>query len=162
MVAEITADIIQPEPDALSFTVHGVPYTATETLTVARHRILQRLQTELAFDVNIPGLMQQVNEAWAALEAGKIGSGALAVGKLREALNHIGTNRLREVEICALFYNAPGEDPAAYDFQQMQAKVQAWGAVDRDFFTRAALRLLQLTSTRYPLPGAATAPPTAP
>ncbi|NVO33209.1 hypothetical protein [Hymenobacter lapidiphilus] len=156
--------IIYPHPDADRFTVGGIAYVATQELTVARQRILQRFSVELAADTSISAIIDLVNSSWDHSNAGRIADGIHGIGKLRDALDMIGTNRLRDVEICALFFNAPGEDPGLYEHSAQQAKVAAWGGVAAGFFTRRAFALLTAPSTAYPPapgppPPAGTPPP---
>lgn len=156
----VTPAIISPDPDCLSFEVGGVVYTRTPTLALSRARILQRFQTEMLLDTRLPGLVKSIDETAAALNEGKLLDGLHLFGQLRDKVNLIGANRVREADICGLFYNAPGEDPTAYDFNAQQAKVyEAWAGVDVDFFTWQAYALLLRSPTAYPLPPAAPAAP---
>lgn len=143
--------LITPEADADSFTVSGITYTLQPDLSVDRARILQRYELEFVNDTSIRAVVEAADKTWAELNAGRIADAIYTQGKLRETLNTIGANRLRDVEICALFFNAPGED-MGFDFAAMQAKIAAWGAVAHGFFMVRAFALLTATSTRYPLP----------
>ena len=155
--------IIQPALGCSSFEVGGVTYTRTDTLALGRGRLLQKFQTELQFDTTYRGVVDTVGKARAELNAGRWADGLYSFGQLVEKVNIIGANRVRAAEIVGLFYNAPGEDPTTYDHVAFTEKVYtAWGAVDLDFFTTAALLLLARTSTHYQLaPEEQPAPPTA-
>ncbi len=157
-------DILSPEIGCESFEVNGLTYTRTDTLAVGRARLLQKFQVELQFDTTYRGLLDGVTQARADLNAGRLLDGMVAFGNLVEKLNLIGANRLREAEICGLFYNAPDEDPTRYDHAAFTDKVYSrWEGIDQDFFTYSALALLGRTSTRYPqapAPAPLPSPPT--
>lgn len=142
MDAEIvTPEILCPDPDAQSFAVDGVTYTATDGLSVARLKVFQRLEIEFGADAGLVAHIQGLDAVWAALNEAKLATGIHALGLIRDNLNIVGKNRLKAPEICALFFNAPGEDAGAYDYTAMCAKVAAWGAVHGGFFTVSAPRL---------------------
>ncbi|KAA9333408.1 hypothetical protein F0P96_10590 [Hymenobacter busanensis] len=112
---------------------------------------MQRFQTELLFDTTLPGLIETVTAADKEFNSGKLADGFFNFGHLKQKINLIGGNTVRAAEIVGLFYNTAEEDPSVYDHAAMQQKVyQAWRAVDRDFFSAQAWRLLLLTSTAYP------------
>lgn len=156
---ELEPGILSPELNGPAFTVGGVTYTRTQTLTLARGRLLEKFLTELQFEASYRGLLGTFDKGWAALNAGRIGDGIFQFGLMREKLNIIGATRVIQAEIVGLFYNAPGEDPGSFDFEQFSRKVYtAWGAVDRDFFMQQALSLLSATASHYPLAPASPAP----
>jgi hypothetical protein len=136
-----TPTILCPAPDAASFTVDGVTYTATDGLSTARLKVFQRLEIEFGTDAGLVAHIQGLDAAWAALNEAKLATGIHALGLIRDNLNLVGKNRLKAPEICALFFCAPGEDAGTYDYTAMCAKVAAWGAVHGGFFTVAAPRL---------------------
>jgi hypothetical protein len=147
--------IITPEATATSFTVNGITYTQTDGLSVARARIFQRYSLEFGVDMRVQAFINGVDQVWQKLNALSVADGIHLLGQLRDGLNIVGMNRLRDVEICGLFFNAPGEDAGAYDFQAMTAKVEAWGAVHSGFFMPRALALLSASrGSLYPLPEA--------
>lgn len=133
--------ILCPVPDANSFEVNGTTYTATDGLSVARLRIFQRLEIEFGADAGLAAHIGALDHVWAALNEAKLANGIHALGLIRDNLNIVGRNRLKGPEICALWFNAPGEDPGAYDFAAMSAKVLDWSSVHGGFFTVAAPRL---------------------
>lgn len=142
--------IVTPAPDATSFTVDGVTYTATDGLSVARLRIFDRLALEFGADITLRGLATDLDAIYAALNKADFVEAAGLVRDRRAALNISGANRIKEVELCGLFLNAPDEDAAAYDFAAMQAKCYtAWGAVAGGFFTVLAMRLLPTSRGSY-------------
>jgi hypothetical protein len=146
---EASPPILTPPADASSFEVGGITYTATDGLSVARLRIFQRLGIEFGADNTLKGLIAGIDGMWQALNEMKLADAIHTLGKLREGLDITGANRVKDIEICALFFNAPNEDPGTYDFQAMQRKVEAWGAVHSGFFLVAALRLLPTSPGSY-------------
>ncbi|MBF9140847.1 hypothetical protein [Hymenobacter properus] len=161
----VTPTIISPPVDCESFTTpDGTTYTRTDTLALGRARLLQRFQTELQFGTSIPALQKLVMETYAAYNSRRDVDGAQLLGSLKDRLDLLGQNRMREAEIVALFYNAPDEDPTSYDHAAITQKVNvAWRAIDADFFTHAAFKLLLRTATHYPsLENLATPEPSAP
>lgn len=151
-------EIISPAPDAESFTVDGTTYTLEPELTVARARMLQRFQLELAYDTSLKGIIDTVDKGWTALNANQLANGIYEFGRLREALTGVGNGRMSDVNICGLFFNAPGEDPG-YDHSAMVEKMKKWERVAAGFFEVAAFARLTATSARYPPPSVT--PPTA-
>ena len=137
----VTDTIICPAPDANSFEVGGVTYTATDGLSVARLRIFQRLEIEFGADAGLAAHIGALDTVWASLNEAKLATGIHALGLIRDNLNIVGKNRLKAPEICALFFNKPEEDPGAYDFAAQTAKIAAWGAVHGGFFTVRAPQL---------------------
>ena len=145
-----TPALVSPDRNAASFTVGGVTYTATDGLSVARLRIFDRLATEFGADTTLRGLAEGLDAIYAALNKADFVEAAGLVRDRRAALNLTGANRLKEVELCGLFFNAPDEDAGAYDFAAMQAKCYtAWGAVAGGFFTIAAIRYLSTSRGSY-------------
>lgn len=142
--------VISPPADATSFTVNGMSYTATDGLSVARLRIFDRLSLEFGADLSLRGMMSahdEMSAAYSALDMPKLGH---LIYQRSQALNLSGANRLKEVEICGLFFNAPDEDPTTYDYAAMQAKCYtAWGAVAGGFFTPAAFHWLTNSKGPY-------------
>lgn len=134
--------IICPPADATSFEVGGITYTATDGLSVARGRFLDRFVTEALFGMNMPEYVRTLDALKLALNKVDFVECAAIVSRYRESANLLGSNRLRSVEIVGLFFNSKDEDPAVYDFEAMQRKCYtAWGAVHRDFF--------QVVSSRF-------------
>lgn len=163
----VTPEIIRPNLGCRSFDVDGVTYTRTDSLALGRHIILQRFQVELLYDTDIPGIQKTVQAAIEAFNANKSFDGVYQLGALRDKMDLIGSNRMRQAEITGLFYLAPGEDPTTYDHGAMLDKVyKQWRAVDRDFFTASAFHLLLHTESHYPplpaAPGPKTPPPPSP
>jgi hypothetical protein len=154
--------LVFPEPNADSFTVGGITYTLEPDLSVARAKVLQRFQLELAYDTSLKGIIDLVDKGWEALNKGQLAAGIFEFGKLRESLNGVGSLRMSDVNICALFFNAPDEDAGSYNHAAMQEKIKRWEGVAAGFFTVAAFARLSATSTRYPHPAATLSPPTLP
>ncbi|GAB3303673.1 hypothetical protein [Hymenobacter tenuis] len=154
IVKEEPPRLIEPAPDADSFMVDGITYTLEPELTVARARMLQRFQLELGYDQTLASIIQTVDKGWAALNGNQLATGIYEFGRLRESLNGVGEGRMSDVNICALFYNAPGED-LGYNHAAMLEKMRKWEKVAAGFFLVAAFARLTATSTRYPLPAAA-------
>lgn len=143
-------EIISPPADATAFEAGGTRYTATDGLSVARLRIFDRLAQEFGSDASLRAMMEAheaMEKAYSTLDMPQLGH---LIFQRREALNLTGKNRLKEVEICGLFFNAPDEDAGAYDFTAMQAKCYgAWASVAGGFFSTAALRLLPTSRGSY-------------
>lgn len=134
--------IITPARDATSFTVGAVTYTATDGLSVARLKIFQRLSLEFAVDTGLSAHIGALDSIWSNLNALKVADAIHTLGAIRDALAaSVSRNRLKGPEICSLFFNAPDEDPGAYQHEKQLAKIAAWGAVHGGFFTYAAIRL---------------------
>lgn len=151
----VLTEIITPAADATSFTVNGITYTQTDGLSVARARIFQRYGLEFGVDMRVQAYITGVDEVWQKLNGLAVADAIHLLGQLRDGLNMVGMNRLRDVEIAALFFNGPGEDAGAYDFQAMTQKIEAWGAVHSGFFMPRALDLLTASrGSLYPLPAA--------
>ena len=112
-MADAPTPILAPPADAGAFTVDGVTYTATDGLLVGRLKIFDRLSLEFGADVTLRGLADDLDAVFAALNKADFVEAAYLVRRRRDALNLSGANRLKEVELCGLFFNAPGEDPAA-------------------------------------------------
>lgn len=145
-----TPAIVSPDRNATSFTVGGVTYTATDGLSVARLRIFDRLSTEFGADTTLRGLAEGFDAIYAALNKADFVEAAGLLRDRRAALNLTGANRLKEVELCGLFLNAPDEDPGAYDFAAMQHKCYTlWAPVAGGFFTVCAIRLLPTSRGSY-------------
>ena len=142
--------LVTPPADATCFTVDGTTYTATDGLSVARLRIFDRLSLEFGADTSLRGMMEAheaMSAAYTKLDMPLLGH---LIYQRSQSLNLSGANRLKEVEIAGLFFNAPDEDPAAFDFTAMQAKCYtAWASVHGGFFTPAALRLLPTSRGSY-------------
>jgi hypothetical protein len=137
--------ILSPEVGCESFEAAGVTYTRTDTLTLGRAILLQRFQTELQFNMYLPTVQQTIVQAIADFNGLKFVDGSAKLKQLADGTDIVGSGRLREADICALFYNAPSEDAAADNYSEVvKAKTAAWRAagVDATFFTGAAWWLL--------------------
>ena len=144
--------LIAPDRDALAFAVHGVTYTATDGLSVARLRVFDRLAQEFGADTTLRGLADDLVAIREALNKTNFVLAAAHLQRRLDALDLSGSIRLKDVELCGLFFNAPDEDAGAYEFAAMQAKCYAaWGAVHGGFFYPAALRLLGTSRGPYAL-----------
>jgi hypothetical protein len=142
--------IIAPAPDAPSFEVGGVTYTATDGLSVARLKIFQRLSMEFAVNTGLSAHIGALDSIWSNLNALKVADAIHTLGAIRDALAaSVSRNRLKGPEICALFFNASDEDPSVYDHAKQTAKIAAWGAVHGGFFTYAAIRLASTSLGSY-------------
>lgn len=142
--------IVRPDPNANSFEVNGVTYTATDGLSVARLRIFDRYAQEFGVDITLHGLAKDLDAIYAALNKADFVEAAGLVRDRRAALDLSGANRLKDVELCGLFFNAPDEDAGDFDFKAMYTKCyEAWKNVHGGFFMPAALRLLPTSRGSY-------------
>lgn len=136
--------LVTPAFDAESFEAGGITYTATESLSIARYKVFQKRQVEFGFNGTFSGIAKELDAAWAALEANKLGTAAKTLGNLMDGVTYAGHNRIVGVEVCALFFNAPGENAGAYVHADMLAKMQAWEDAGLDvgfFFQQTARRV---------------------
>ncbi|OGX80835.1 hypothetical protein BEN47_06145 [Hymenobacter lapidarius] len=144
MNTPIIPEIITPEPDATSFTAKGVTYTMFDGLLTGRSRFYDRLSIEFGLDTKLPGIIDGLDTLKASFNKLDFVKAASTVELLRQGINIIGANRVREVEIVGMFFNAPEEDPSKYDFAAMQAKCYgAWEGVHSGFFLLAAIRCMK-------------------
>lgn len=140
-----------PEVGCESFEANGVPYTRTESLSLGRAILLQRFQTELQYNLYLPDVQKTIMGAVADFNGLKFVDGSAKLKQLADGTDIIGSGRLREADICALFYNSPGEDQASDNYTEVvKNKVAAWRAagIDATFFTANAWWLLMVFQQR--------------
>lgn len=142
--ADALAPLYTIAPDQNSFTALGVTYTAInpEDLSVARYRVFQKNQVAFGFNHTFSAFCAELDAAWAALEAGQMGTAAKTLGNLRDAVTYAGQSRFTGEDLVALFFNTPGENAALWDKDVMNAKYAAWqeAGMPASFFFQQAAR----------------------
>lgn len=140
------ADYQQPDHKANSFTTpDGRVYTMTETLYPKRYKVFQKRQVEFGYNNSFPGFCQELDKIWADFnENQRSAAGIQKLGNLRDQTTYVGSNRIAAIELCALFFNAEGENYLAYNHAEMLEKIEVFQTcgISIEFFFMQAARLV--------------------
>ncbi len=134
--------IVSPDPTANSFEAGGVVYTATDDISIPRYRILQKWEVEFGFDGSFLGQWEASTAIKEAIDQRKsISEIAYINESKRRGITKIDRNEIYELQVCALWFNAPDEDPTVYNHNVIVDKMQRWEAAGLGmifFFAKAA------------------------
>ena len=125
-----------------SFEVDGVAYTASDDISIARYRRYQAWALEFGFDASFQSQYQDkleirrlINEQKSISEIAYVNESGI------RGMQNVERNELFELCVCALWYNAPGENAAEYSHEVAVAKMNRWEAAGLGmgfFFVKAA------------------------
>jgi hypothetical protein len=166
--------LITPPLDANSFEAGGVIYTATEDISIARYRILQKWEIEFGFDGSFRAQWEATTAIKEAIDQRKSISEIAYINEgLRRGITQIDRNLIYQLQVVSLWFNAPDEDPLTYDHEANTAKMRRWEAAGIGmgfFFAKAAACvrgfreawLKSIQETHPELPSAPSPSPTSP
>jgi hypothetical protein len=146
------------------FTANGTKYHIVQDLPVGRDLKYQLLVPKLAFGVDFAGIFATMTQIYKHATEWEMPGRALheiatLARNYQEAVKRAGEDKQRVpvyYELCALFINAEGENPAEIDENTVNAKIQDWikeGIPRDDFFTLAIASIQGLTKKWLELEG---------
>lgn len=138
-----TPQLVTPPLDANSFTTpDGITYTATEDISLPRYRALQKWQLQFGFDASFGAVWEATTAIKEAIDQRKSISEIAFVNEgLRRGLTNIDRQHVYQLQVVALWYNAPGEDATSFDLPALTQKMNRWEAAGLGtlfFFAKAA------------------------
>jgi hypothetical protein len=147
---------LELSPDAKQFEANGVIYTLDENMTIARYRLFERYRMEVGFGTTVSSIFGEITEAIQLLDRGFQGELVVshATYKLHNLLFGIKNGEEKygpAIWMCALFFNAPGEDVRQFDPELMKVKVQNWeeAGISARFFIYKACSMIADYSRIY-------------
>ena len=147
------------------FTANGTQYYIADSLPVGRDLRYSQIVPQLAFGTDFTGIFQMLSKFYkAATEWDNPGKALFEIAtdsmNAMEAVKRAGEDKNRVpvyYELCALFINRVGENPAEIDQSTINSKIDDWikeGIPREDFFSLAIASIRGLTEQWLQLGGA--------
>ncbi len=129
-----------PDLHAKSFVANGVTYYISESISIERLRIKNRLDIAHSYGGDFSQVFGAVKQAYGKLNEQKLADAAFELRKLMEGMVNVDEGEIGAVRLCTLFMNTMDEDIRFYNKAVMDKKIADWeqeGIDSTYFFLRA-------------------------
>lgn len=127
-----------------SFIANGKEYFITSFLSVARFCEFQILEKEFAYSTDLKSLFAEINSCHKMLKEavnfGTVSDVIIKLDNLQRGVVRLDEKEPTALKLCALFINTEKEDPAIWNIDLMNVKIEdfkASGIEMKDFFQLA-------------------------
>lgn len=134
--------LLKITPNTKSFMANGKKYLIEDSISEARWLAYQKLQLELAFNIQFSEMFQELKESYEALNRSKPADAAVRIYNLMHGIKQVGEAQVPTITaMCALFINREDEDRRIITDSMIEEKRNDWNeeGVDINSFFQLAV-----------------------
>lgn len=125
-------------------------YVELLTLSAGRYKHFQKMELELGFSINFPGLVDKLKEAYTALNARRDADAAVTIMQTLDGCRLFNEDRQAiSLYVATLFINTADEDRSKWSKSLADQKIEDWSNIDANFFLSLALAQVRQFPEKY-------------